>query len=142
MSSQEEHSKLTDKEKFELIEFYKENSELWVTQGITKSQKALKKDELMGEFDWKFSIEILEKAFHALRASFLREHKKFQKEGKLRNKGWKFYESMLFLKSEPKISEKFYIYGATYKISCEKIAAFFCCVWKKNAARGPWALFS
>ena len=134
MSSQEEHSKLTDKEKFELIEFYKENSELWVTQGITKSQKALKKDELMGEFDWKFSIEILEKAFHALRASFLREHKKFQKEGKLRNKGWKFYESMLFLKSEPKISEKFYIYGATYFV--RKNCSIFllrveekCCSW-------------
>ena len=113
MSSQEEHSKLTDKEKLELIEFCKENSGLWVKQGITKSQKALKKDELMGKFDWKFSIEILEKAIHALKASFLRKHKKFQKEGKLRNKGWKFYESMLFWKSEPKTSEKFYIYGTT-----------------------------
>ena len=34
---------------------------------------------------------------------------------------------MLFLKNEPKTSEKFYIYGATYKICCGKIAAFF---WK------------
>ena len=69
MSSQEEH--IIDKEKFKLIEFYKENSELWVTQGITASQKALKKEELVEEFDRKFSIEILEKAFHASRASFL-----------------------------------------------------------------------
>ena len=90
MSSQEEHNKLTDKEKFKLIEFYKGNSELWVTQEITRSQKALKKEELVDGFDRKFSIEILEKAFHALRASFPREHKKCQKEGKLLNEGWKF----------------------------------------------------
>ena len=31
----------------------------------------------MEEFDRKFSIEILEIAFHTLRASFLREHKKY-----------------------------------------------------------------
>ena len=125
MSSQEEHNKLTDEEKFKLIEFYKENSELWFTQGITRSQKALKKEELVEEFDRKFSIKILKKYFHALRASFLREHKKYQKEGKLLNKGCKFYESMLFLKNEPKTSEKFYIRGVTDKICCRKIAAFF-----------------
>ena len=105
MSSQEEHNNLTDEEKFKLIEFYKENSELWVTQEITKSQKALEKEELVEKFDRKFSVEILEKAFHALRASFLREHEKYQKEGKLRNKGWKSYESMLFMKNEPKTNE-------------------------------------
>ena len=71
MSSQEEHNKLTDEEKFKLIEFYKENSELWFTQGITRSQKALKKEEIVEEFDRKFSIKILKKYFHALRASFL-----------------------------------------------------------------------
>ena len=43
ISSQEGHKKLTDEEKFKLIELYKENSELWVTQGITRSQIALKK---------------------------------------------------------------------------------------------------
>ena len=79
----------------------------------------------MEEFDRKFSIKILKKYFHALRASFLREHKKYQKEGKLLNKGCKFYESMLFLKNEPKTSEKFYIRGVTDKICCRKIAAFF-----------------
>ena len=50
-------------------------------------------------------MEVLEKAFHALRASFLREHKKYQKEGQLPHKGWKFYESILFLKNEPKTSK-------------------------------------
>ena len=48
MSSQEKRNKLTDEEKFKLIEFYKENRELWVTQGITRSQKALRKEELGG----------------------------------------------------------------------------------------------
>ena len=87
MYSQEERNKLTDEEKFKLIQFYKENSKLWVTQGITGSQKALKKENLVAEFDKKFSIEILEKPFHALRASFLRDQEKYQKEGKLPNKG-------------------------------------------------------
>ena len=77
MPSQEEHLKLADKEKFRLIEIYKENSELWVTQGLTGSQKALKKEELGEQFDRKLSMEILEKAFQALRASFLRQHKKY-----------------------------------------------------------------
>ena len=96
-----------------------------VTQGNNKKPKSAKKEQLVEEFDKKFSIDILEKTFHASRASFLREHKKYQKEGKLPNKGWKLYESMLFLKNEPKTSEKFYIYGITDKICCGKIAAFF-----------------
>ena len=44
MSSLEEHNKLADEEKLKLIEFYKENSKLWVTEGITRIQKALKKE--------------------------------------------------------------------------------------------------
>ena len=55
----------------------------------------LKKEELVKEFDGKFSIEILEKVFHGLRASYLREHKKY-KDGNLPKKTWKFYERMLF----------------------------------------------
>ena len=62
--------------------------------GDNKKPKSAEKRELMEEFDRKFSIEILEKAFHALRASFLREHKEYQKEGKLPNKSWKFYKSI------------------------------------------------
>ena len=46
MSSQEEHNKLTNEEKFKLNEFYKVNSDLWVTQGTRRSQKGLKKEEL------------------------------------------------------------------------------------------------
>ena len=44
MSSLEDRNNLTDEEKLKLIEFYKENSELWVTEGITRTQKALKKE--------------------------------------------------------------------------------------------------
>ena len=73
MSWQEEHNKLTDKEKFKPNEFYRENSELWDKE---KKKKTLKKEELVEQFDRIFSIEILEKAFHALRVSFLTEHKK------------------------------------------------------------------
>ena len=97
MASQEENAKLTDVEKFKLIHFYRENPDLWVTnQGVSRTKKLLKKEELVKEFDGKFSIEILEKVFHGLRASYLREHKKY-KDGNLPKKTWKFYESMLFL---------------------------------------------
>ena len=72
---------------------------------VTRSQNALKKEELVEAFNRKFSIEILQKAFHASRASFLREHKKYQKVGKLPNKDWKLYESMLFLKYKPKTNK-------------------------------------
>ena len=41
MSSQEEHKSI-DEEKLKLIEFYKENSELWVT-GDNKKPKSAKK---------------------------------------------------------------------------------------------------
>ena len=108
--------------------------------GDNKKPKNAEKEELVEEFDGKFSIEILEKAFHALRASFLREHKKYQNEEKLPNKGRKFYENMPFLKNEPKNSEKFSIYGDTDKFCCVKIPTFFYCVWMKNASCGPRAL--
>ena len=55
-----------------------------------------------------------------LRASFLREHKKYQKEGKLPNKGWKFYESMLFLKNEPKTNKM-----AFTSEECETLITFY-----------------
>ena len=97
MASQEENTKLTDVEKFKLIDFCRENPDLWVTnQGVSRTKKLLKKEELVKEFDGKFSIEILEKVFHGLRASYLREHKKY-KDGNLPTKTWKLYESMLFL---------------------------------------------
>lgn len=90
--------KLSDDEKFQLIDFYKDNEELWVTnQGVTRTQRLLKKEELVEEFGGNFKIEVLEKVFHGMRASFLREHKKHQ-EGNVPKKPWKFYEKMLFLK--------------------------------------------
>ena len=73
--------------------------------GDNKKLNRAEKEKLVEQFDRNFSMEVLEEAFHALRASFLREHKKYQKEGKLPHKGWKFYESILFLKNEPKTSK-------------------------------------
>ena len=101
MSLQEETTKLTDEEKFKVIEFYKQNPELWATnKGFTKTQKLLKKEELCDEFDGKFKIESLEKIFHGMRTSFLREIKIYR-DGNLPKKPRKFYESMLFLKEDP-----------------------------------------
>ena len=131
MSSQEEHSKLTDEEKLKLIELYKENSELWVTQGITRSQKALKKEELVEEFDRKFLTEILGKAFYAVRPSFLREHKNYQKEEKLPNKGWQFYESLFFWKTSHRLVKNHVFMGPQIKFAAEKLQLFFAvCGWK------------
>ena len=45
--------------------------------GVNRKPKALKKEELGEQFDRKLSMKILEKAFQALRASFLRQHKKY-----------------------------------------------------------------
>ena len=59
-----------------------------MNQGISRSQKSLKKDELLNEFEGKFQIESLEKVFHGLRTSFLREFKKYN-EGNLPKKSWK-----------------------------------------------------
>ena len=70
-----------------------------MNQGISSRQKSLKKDELLNEFEGKFRIESLEKAFRGLRTSFPREFNKY-KEGILPKKPWKFYKSMLFLKEE------------------------------------------
>ena len=47
-----------------------------------------------------FSVQLLEKAFDALRASFLQEDKNHQKDEKLPKKPWKFYKRMFFLKEE------------------------------------------
>ena len=35
------------------------------------------------------------------------------------------------------VDEKCYIYGATDITYCRKMEAFVCCMWMKNAARGP-----
>ena len=98
MASEEETIKLNDEGKLKLIEFYKKNKELWTTN-FSRTSRNLKKSKLNGHFEGKFQLETLEKAFHGLKASFLREFKKFQ-EGNLPKRKWKFYDSVLFLKEE------------------------------------------
>ena len=47
MASQEENTKLTDVEKFKLIDFYRENPGFWViNQGVSRTNKLLKKKNL------------------------------------------------------------------------------------------------
>ena len=132
-----EDNKLTDEEKLWLIECYKGNRKLWVIQGKTRSQKALKKGELVEEFDKKFSIAIPEKAFDALRASFLQDHKKYQKEGNCRMKVWNSTNACFSWKTKNSLHM-----GPQIRFAPEKLQYFFCCVWMKDAACGPWAYFS
>ena len=48
MASQEENTKLTDVERFMLVDFYRENPDLLVTnQGVPRIKKLLKKEELV-----------------------------------------------------------------------------------------------
>ena len=47
MPSQEDNTKLTDVEKFKLIDFYRENPDLWVSnEGVSRPKKLLKKKNL------------------------------------------------------------------------------------------------
>ena len=79
MASEEETIKLNDEKKLKLIEFYKENKELWTTN-FSRTSRNLKKSKLHEHFEGKFQLETLEKAFHGLKSSFLRELKSFRKE--------------------------------------------------------------
>ena len=49
-----------------------------------------------------FSIETLEEVFHTLKTNIQREYNRYEKDEKIPNKPWKFYDNMLFLKAEPK----------------------------------------
>ena len=69
--------KLTDDEKFKLLNFYKDNRELWVPQGVPKTLKISKKAKLVEKFEGKFTIEVLARTFHSLKAGFAREFKKY-----------------------------------------------------------------
>ena len=117
---EEKRNNLTDEETFKLIEFYKENSELWVTLGITRNQKALQKEELVEEIDNKFWIEILGKAFHALRASFLRQHRKYQKNENFRIKVRSSTKTCFSWKTSQRPMENSIHMGPQIKFAAEK----------------------
>ena len=122
MSSQEVHNKLTDEEKFKLIELYKENSELQVTQGIARSQKALKKQELVEEFNRKFSIK----------------KKSIKKKENCRIKVGNSTKACFSWKTSQRPVKNSIYMGLQIKFASEKLQYFFlcvdekCCSWRKD----------
>ena len=97
-----EKKRLSDKEKVTLIEFYKNNPVLWDSDNPyykndkTKEPVKLKLQEL---FNHTYTVEALEKAFHSLRSSMLREVKRNEGSDAPSSK-WKFYTHMEFLIGE------------------------------------------
>ena len=47
--------------------------------------------------------------------------------------------NVIFFLLVVKISATIFVDGTTDKTCCKILATFFCCVWMKNAARGPEA---
>ena len=91
---------------------------------------------LVEEFDSKFSIKILEKAFYALRASFLWEHKKYQKEGKLPNEVRNSTKACCSRKtSQRPVKNSIYIWGHRQNLLQKNCSIFLlrvdekCCLW-------------
>lgn len=100
--------RLSDDEKKTLLAFYQENPPLWDgTNPYYKSKEMREqlKSKLVEQFDNLYSVEQLDKSFHSLRASFLRELKKQSDHGQSQEsdipiKKWKFFDDMNFLVQE------------------------------------------
>ena len=94
--------KLSDEEKKVLTKFYKENSALWNSSDPyykNKVQRSLIKTKLLTVFENKYTEDVLEKTFHSLRTSMLREVKKLD-NGIIPKKIWKFFDDMEFLRGD------------------------------------------
>ena len=94
--------KLSDEEKKVLIKFYKENPALWNSSDPyykNKVQRSLIKTKLLTVFENKYAEDVLEKIFHSLRTSMLREVKKLD-NGIIPKKIWKFFDDMKFLRGD------------------------------------------
>ena len=94
---------LTDKEKRILINFYKEHPLLWNGTAYpyqkNRVEKQTLKEQMVNLFDGKYKIEILERTFHVLRTSMLREVKTTGENGlHLSDKKWKFFDDLSFLR--------------------------------------------
>lgn len=100
--------RLSDEEKKTLILFYKENPPLWDgthPQNKCKRTKEELKVKLVAQFDDLYQVDTLEKSFHSLRTSFLRELKKKAEHAESQEKDvplrkWKFMDEMEFLTQE------------------------------------------
>ena len=98
----EQKKKLSEEEKNTLIGFYEINKLLLSSDSKfkDKEEKVATRDEMVKLFDQTYSIDSLEKTFHALRTAFIREHKKIAAGQDPNKKKWKFYEKLEFLKEE------------------------------------------
>ena len=79
--------------------FYKDNPTLWnaLDQNYrNKAERSALKKRLGELFNDKYSEDLLEKTFHSLRTSMLREHKKII-ESENQSSKWKFYKEMEFI---------------------------------------------
>lgn len=100
--------RLSDEEKRKLIVFYKENPPLWDGNNVyykNKLKKETIKAKLLLHFNNKYEVDQLDKSFHSLRTSFMRELKKIaqHEESNERDvplKKWKFMDDMEFLLQE------------------------------------------
>ena len=94
--------KLSDEEKKVLIKFCKENPALRNSSDPyykSKVQRSLIKTKLLTVFENKYTEDVLEKTFHSLRTSMLREVKKLD-NGIIPKKIWKFFDDMEFLRGD------------------------------------------
>ena len=90
-------------EKRILINFYKEHPLLWNGKAYpyqkNKLEKHTLKEQMVDLFHGKYKVEILERTFHVLRTSMLREVKTTDENGlHLSDKKWKFFDDLSFLK--------------------------------------------
>ena len=88
--------KLSDEEKATLIDFYKHNDALWSSEVNfwNKKEKSAVRENLVSLSDGRFSEDFLDRNFHALRAAFHTELKKYKDKAPM--KKWKFLISYPF----------------------------------------------
>ena len=94
---------LTDEEKRVLISFYRQHPVLWNGKAYpyqkNREEKTSLREQMFDLFDGKYKVEVLERTFHVLRTSMLREVKTTDEDGMhLSDKKWKFFDDLIFLK--------------------------------------------
>ena len=103
----EQKKKLPEEETNILIWFYEINKPLWSSdyKFKDKEEKGATRDEMVKLFDQTHSADFLEKTIHALRTTFIREHKEIAAGQDPNKKKQKFYEKLEFLKEEIETKE-------------------------------------
>ena len=94
--------KLSDDEKYVLIDFFEKNKPLWSSgsQFRDNEEKDSTKEKLVKLFDKKYTVDILEMTFHAFRTAFIREHIKKVGGQDPNKKKWKLYDRFQYWKEE------------------------------------------